>query len=276
MKKLIVVLAMLIFILSSSCSQYIGPPIAGANNIGYLPRPFITDSSKFQTYLSGEFSLSTSHDGHTEMNTGVFNISSAYANKNFNASIGAFGFIGNATYNDEYTDPNDTPTIEPLKIDFKNRFNGWGLRSTVGFQTLSTNKNINFRIINWENSYSLEYGEYAKFRTNISEDELPSEKSGIGNIYVSDFRKIFSTGFSSEMIWKNDETSVGIRAFVGFSPRLGKSFQTALSSKPYEDTIKSLITIGSLYYKRKNLFGTFQLGGGDKASSAKIGIGYTL
>ncbi len=276
MKKIYLLSFIVLSISVTSCTRFIGPPMAGASNIGYLPRPFITDSAKSKTYISGEFSASSAVDDHTEINSGILTISRAYANKNFNASIGAFGFLGGANYTDNYNDGTSSSNI--IINDFHKLFGGWGLRSTIGLQSVSENKHTNFRIISWENAYSQEYGQYAQFRGVLSKQDLTNSNNEY--VYISKFTKIFTTGFSSEVIWNeafdNNDFTMGIRGFLGFSPRLGNSFYTSSSYDTYDDGIKSLVFTGSLFLSYKKVFGTLQLGSGDKIYGGKIGIGYTL
>lgn len=280
MRKILLSTTVLFACFLSSCSRYIGPPTAGGNNISYLPRPFIEDSAKFKTYANLEYSLAESRDGTTIINSGIFNLSQAYASKKFNASIGAFGFFGGIKYKDtfnngDYRNPNIIITDE-----YQKSFIGWGLRSTIGFQKVSSNKLINFRIINWENAYSQEYGDYAKFRKGIINKSDVSRDNEV-YIYVSNFTKIFTTGFSSEILWNKafdkKEFSLGTRAFVGFSPKVLNSFKRIPnSSNDEESAIISPIIIGSFYFNYKNVFGVLQIGGGDRLNLIKTGIGFTF
>lgn len=280
MKNIIIYLPILFAIYLSSCSRYIGPPLAGANNISYLPRPFIMDSAKFKTYANVEYSLGESRDGITIINSGSVNLSQAYANENFNASIGAFGFFGGIKYKDTFDNGNYLNPNVILTDEYQKSFMGWGLRSIIGFQKVSSDKLVNYRIISWENAYSQEYGDYSKFRNSVV-NESDVSRNNEAYIYVSKFKNIFTTGISSEILWNkafdDKEFSLGARAFIGFSPKLLNSFNRIPYSYKNEESEKiAPIIIGSFYLNYKSLFGVLQIGGGDRLNLIKTGIGYTF
>ena len=259
-----------IVLFCSSCSKFIGPAMTGPNNISYLPRPFILDSTNQETYISGQLSLNSTKNDYTSFGLGSLNISHAYANKNINASIGGFGFAGivNFAYlNDANTNQNFT--------DFQKSLFGFGLRSTIGFHIITTNKKVNFRILNWENAYSQEFGSYAKYR------ELLQSTASQNNIYsntyyISTFTKVFTTGFSSEILinepFDNKDFTFGFRGFAGFSPLLGSSFKNK-SNDNLEYSLGSFVLSSSLFFNIKKTILIAEIGMGDKSYGAKIGIG---
>ncbi len=250
-----------IVLFCSSCARFIGPAMTGPNNISYLPRPFIADSAKQESYVTGQLSLSSTKNDYTSFGLGYLNMNHAYANKNINASIGVFGFAGIVNFSDI--------------SNFQKSLFGYGLRSTIGFHVITADKKVNFRILNWENAYSQEFGSYAKYRNLIQNDNLQNPTYS-DNFYISTFTKVFTTGFSSEILinepFDNKDFTFGFRGFVGFSPLLVNSFKNT-SNNNYENMSGSFVLNSSLFFNIKKTILIAEIGMGDKSYGAKIGIG---
>ena len=274
MKNILVSLLLFsFFFFHSSCTRFITPVITGGNNIGYLPRPMYADSVKAKNYVSAEYATSSSSDGHLTFNYGSLKFSRGHTYHKINLGYGVFGFAGQANYSDTTSGGyyNEPPPIP----NFKKSFYGGGLRTTIGYQVLSKNGAINFRVINWENAFSLEKGDFANYRKQLYET---SYSGNYLDVYVSNLHQMYSTGLSSEIIFKNylgiDNLEGSIRLFVGYTPNLSKSYRNISSSYGERNISNEIITF-STYLRYHHIFGDLQIGG-DQNFGAKFAVGYAF
>jgi hypothetical protein len=268
MKKYLCIAAVVIFIINlSSCVSYLPPSMTGNNNIEYLPRPFGADSAVSKSYVSAALCNSSSFDSQLNFNLGMVNFSRGHTFKHINLGYGAFAFLGNAGYR-------KGTTSSPLD-NFNKFLYGWGLRATVGFQIVPNKGSFNFRLLNWENAFSIENGAYTNFRKDIYQTTSPNSSY---SIYASNLSRLFTTGLSSEVIWgkafNNDDLQIASRLFVGVTPRLNKSFKDLSSPELNLDLNNAAVNIGT-FIKFKQLFGSVQIGV-ENSSGSKIALGYTF
>ncbi|WP_379101064.1 hypothetical protein [Pedobacter alpinus] len=152
-----------------SCTRYITPPVTGQNNIGYIYRPFYKDSSNSKINISLGYGFAASPDGHLEHQMATIDMTRGHSLKNFNFGYGVFAYAGKSVYNDTFTDTYSNPSNEVSTTShFKYNFNNICLRTSIGYHLVSKNGKTNYRIINWENAFSIENGKYLDYRSNIS------------------------------------------------------------------------------------------------------------
>lgn len=250
----------------TSCTTYFSPVMSGGNNIGYLPRPTFNDSIKTEKYISGEYHYSEDNSGNLQFHIGEINISKGHTYKIYNYGYGAFGYMGVAGF-EKPTENNSANTID----NFTMFVYGGGITTTIGLQTVSQNGNFNFRFLNWENAFSIERGEFSKFRKELYEI---TTSSGNGNFYVSNLTNLYTTGLSTECIFiqnNRKKTQIGIRLFLGYTPNLTQNFRNLNGTAAYSNSEPAFII--SSYIRNKKSFATLQIGG-EINTSLKIGVGH--
>jgi len=218
-------------LLISSCKSYLTPAVLG-NNIGYLAKPMLSDDKPTGTYVNGAYAAAISpNDLSIEM--GMLTAHRSHTFKSFNLSYGAFGFLGKVKqgYSDAEYEEGKLPP-------FKKSTYGLGLRTSIGYQLVSGNGNTNFRLINWENSYSMEAGDYLNYRKRLF------DKGMYNNLSVSNQKNVWTTGLSTEIIWharKNKNIQHAFRYFIGFTPGAINSFDNGNSvfKNQYDNTPSS-------------------------------------
>ncbi len=274
MKNILITLSSLLLISFSSCTRFITPPVTGQNNIGYIPRPFYKDSTTSITNVSLGYDVAQSKDGHLQFEAGVININRGHTYKQFNFGYGLFADLGKAIYNDTLTNknyPND-PAVKSFRLNFNNL----GLRTTIGYQIISDNGKTNFRVINWENAFSVENGSYKDYRDSLFKQNIT--ETGI-RVYVSNLSRFYTTGLSSEIIKNNAfgtaDLQVSLRLFIGGTFNLGNSFRN-ITDRNLSDAYFSRACITASYYlKYKRMMGSLQIGN-DVNFGSKIALGYTF
>ncbi|MEJ2884157.1 hypothetical protein [Pedobacter sp. GR22-6] len=207
-------------LLISSCKTYLSPAVLG-NNIGYLARPMLSDDKHSATYVNGAYAAALSPSG-LSIEMGMLTAHRSHTFNSFNLSYGAFGFLGKAMQGNSAVELNEDE-LPP----FKKSTYGLGLRTSMGYQLVSGNGNTNFRLINWENSYSVEAGDYLNYRKSLFNKGLYSD------ISVSDQKNVWTTGLSTEIIWharRNKNIQHAFRYFIGFTPGALNSFDNGNSA----------------------------------------------
>ncbi|MRX46495.1 hypothetical protein [Pedobacter puniceum] len=252
-----------------SCVTYLTPSMTGDNNIGYLPRPFSKDTIKRLNYISAEYSSSSAPSGDLNFNLGMLNISKGHTLKHINFGYGAFVFLGNANYENDST-ISKSDSDNPIN-NFNKFLYGGGLRTTIGFHVTEI-KNLDLRILNWENAFSIEKGDYANYRKEIYRSTLSYP------VYVSNLDKFFTTGLSSEILWNpnflNKNLQIGLRLFVGITSGLNKSFINKDTNQTDPDMDYRAVSFNS-FIKYKKIFSTLQMGA-EHNLGAKIALGYSF
>lgn len=273
MKNILSLFLGIILLWLCSCTRYITPPSTGPTNIGYIPRPMFNDSVSSKIYAAAGYSTNTSKDGHLNFYMGNLEINRGHTYRNINFGYGLFANLGKAIYRD--TTKIDKSSNEYLLPQFKKSFNNIGLRTTIGYQIVSDNERINFRIINWENAISFENGSYSKYRNELYNSSINSSSY---NVYVNNLTKLYSTGFSTEII-KNDAFGIkdlksSIRLYAGGTFNLGKRFKNITNSNS-DRKIYGGNTNLSYFLSYKQFYGSIQLGA-DINLGAKFLLGYTF
>lgn len=238
--------------------------------MGYLARPMEADSIKSFTHISASYAGAASPDnGRVTFELGMLNINRGHTFKGFNIAYGAFAYLGKA--NNEYF---DSSAINPLEDapEFNKNLYGFGLRSSIGFHNMSSNGNTDFRFINWENAISNEKGAYADFREQVYNSRIYDD------VAVSSRRVLWTTGLSTEVIWRarrNHDIKHAFRFFVGGTLGLGDSFKYG-KGRATNEKVKSSAGWSFSYFLYVKKF-TLSLEAGNNLNLAnKISLGYTL
>lgn len=259
-------------LLLSSCARWINPAFTGSSNIDYLPRPIYNENKKSsRLYVSGTLNYSENGDASGKTNLAMLNIHRGHTFKHFNFAYGFFGAIGGIKYNDRGNFYKNDPPIE----SFSKNILGYGFRSTVGFQTISLNKETNFRLLNLEMAFSSEQGAFKDFRNSLYNGGKITKSR---DVYVSNLSNIFTAGVSTEVIKNNffhiKNFEASLRFFVGISPKLNDSYKNISESESHRVYSEEFIILSSML-KYNHLFSTVQMGG-DRNFGAKFAIGYTF
>ena len=186
------------------------------------------------------------------------------------------GFVDGHLLNDEDLLVEKRAKMKILLINppFDKATAGLGLQSSVGYHFTSDRGNTDFRIINWENAVTREFGEYTRFRKGLYGDKTYTD------VMVSRSEVIWTTGISSEIIFhhrKNKDYKHAFKLFIGGSPDLQKSFDNRIKreNNPTEpDGIKRGNFQFTYFFKVKNFNLTAQTDLSHFASS--FGLGYTF
>lgn len=266
-----------IFILSicllSSCEVYLTPAILG-HNIAYQPKPMVADSLKTSNYVSVSFaagsspnsySLGLSSDDRVNINMGMLNYSRGHVYKNLNLSYG--GFIN---YGEAHSQSNNKDFAA-----FNKSFFNVGLRTSIGYHITSNNGNTDFRLINWENAISKESGDYADYRKNGYHNHI-NNPDDLTKMYFSKQTDVWTTGLSSEIIWRSvrkKDTHHAFRLFLGGSPNVESNLNKkgAIFSDAYLG-FKTNFSVS--YYLQLKQFYMIYENGVDYNMAAKITFGH--
>jgi hypothetical protein len=272
MKNILLLAIILALFIQFSCSSYITPALGGATSIGYIARPTVIDSVSSMTSISGSYITAEAKGADLYLNLAEFSLNKGFTTSKFNFGYGIFGVIGKATYSDENINSNNSSSFTN---EFNNGIYGYGIRATVGFHTINKSERVSFRILNWENSYSVEKGSYANYRKDLydSKQSLISDN----RIYVSNFTKIYTTGFSSEILFNdllNKSAQANIRLFYGFSPGYKESFRAINGNNDYLDVNNRLLGC-SLFFK-SNKFNYLAEVLSDANLTGRLTLGYNL
>jgi len=245
-------------LLSCSAPSFFLPAVTG-NDVAYLPKPMEVDSVTSKTYLSASIAGMELPHNSGSMNMGFINISRGHTIKNINFAYGAFGFTGKTS--DEDTNGGEKQIPE---FDDKN-FYGAGLRTSIGY--FDNMGNAEFRMLSWDNSLSIENGNYSSFRKRIIDINNKDIVSASKTV-------LFTTGISTEIIWHSKRKPVNqfaFRVFYGFTPGLNSNLRY---SNPNASTEGKAVDF-AFYFKLNKFFGIFNTGG-NKGFTSKFGLGYSF
>jgi len=252
----------------SSCTTYLTPAILG-NNIGYLPKAMGADTIKTLTSISASYAGSISPDASVNFTLGMVNASRSQTFEKSNISYGFFGYAGTSTYGN----PNDNQvnTANDLPY-FKKSIRGIGFRLSGGLHNTSANGNTDFRYLSFENALSFEGGDYTKFRQEVYDKKIPDY------VAVTNRKVLWTTGFSTEVIWRarrDHEIRHAFRLFIGGTPNFVNSFRSGESAahEIYGKNSIGWVFNYYLYVKRFSL--SYELA--DNVNYAnKISFGYSF
>lgn len=251
--------------LLSSCDVYLTPAILG-HNIAYQPKPMVADSLKTKNYVSASYATSSTPDGSINFGMGMLNYNRAYVDKNLNFSYG--GFI-------DYGVAQNNPSSNKDLATFNKGFFNIGLRTNIGYHITSSNGNTDYRLINWENAFSIESGDYVDFRKNGYNTHV-NNTDNTGDIYFSKQTNVWTTGLSSEIIWRSRrhaETHHAFRLFIGGTPNVISNFNfNQQNALPY--LAHSRLNFSFSYYLQlKRYYMTYEVGQ-DYSPAVKFTIGH--
>jgi len=197
--KLSLILCLLgVAITITSCSDHLYAPALHHSDIAYMPKPVLTDTNKSATYITGGLVDDGSPNYSDELVSGQLNVSRGHAFDHFNLAYGAFGSFG--SYKNSELQPQDP-------YYFKNKFFGAVGGRFSGNAVISTGK-VDFRIIGFEAAYSHEFGDYLRFRREVT------DKPGF---YTDTRTDLFTLGATTEMVFKSNRLNnqFGFRIFWG-------------------------------------------------------------
>jgi hypothetical protein len=269
MKTKITALASFLFLATfTSCTSFLTPAVLG-NNMGYMPKAMGVDNVKSLTNVSASYAGSISPSAGTDFELGMANISRSHTFKKSNISYGMYGYIGKASGGDN---DNTEENLKNYLPAFKKSISGVGLRLSAGLHKTSANGNTDFRYINFENAVSFEGGAYSDFRQEVYNSHIPDY------VAVSNKRVLWTTGLSTEVIWRvrdNHDFRHAFRFFIGGTPNFANSFRSGIKTN---DIIRGKNSMGwvfnyFLYIKRFSL--SFEMA--DNVNYAqKISLGYSF
>jgi hypothetical protein len=214
--KLNFCLAALLFVFSlSSCSDHIYGPALHHSDIAYLPKPMSSDTVKSATYLSGALVVDNSPNLGDVLTSGQFNLSRANTYNHFNLAYGAFGVLG--SYQNSILTTNDP-------YYFKDKFFG-AVGGRLSGNYFASHGHTDFRIIGFEAAYSHEFGDYIRFRREVTNKPT---------FYTDNRTDLVTLGLTSEVIFhsRNPHNQFGFRIFSGGT--FGKNNIYTNSSNPYQ------------------------------------------
>jgi|GEM_PF-486741 len=208
----------------SSCTRYLFPPTAGIDVV-YKPKPMVADSVKSSFNITGGLAGVDGIYNEGEITTGYLSITRAHTFKQVNFSYGLLGYLGNAksTRIQQKPEESDYVALPP----FSKTTSGLGIHTSVGYHITSDRGNTDYRIINWENSVTREFGSFLDFRNQLYGD-LTYKR-----LMVSRNKVLWTTGVSSEIIFhhRNDKDfKHAFKLFIGVSPNLSKSFDNKIKT----------------------------------------------
>lgn len=233
-------------------------PAATSNHMTYMPKPMASDSVKAKNYVSASFANNSLPYETGDAAMGYLNYNRAHTFKNLNFAYGAFTYFGGTTrgYDNASRKIND---------DYYGKgFFGGGLRTSIG--VAQTSGNTEFRILNWENAFVYETGNYSSFRKNLKAKRDPLS-------LVADQTTMFTSGGSTEVIWsgsKNKDRQYGFRLFLGSTLGLQRNINYG------EEKLTGLASDFSFFVKIKDVYGILSSGSNLGNNSGKITLGYSF
>ena len=270
MKKVINVLAILLILITfSSCRTYITPAGLGTN-IGYMPKPMVGDSVRSKIYVTGTYGGATSPNASVNFTFGMLDIARSHTYEEFNFSYGGYGYFGKAKYDMEKPYTLDKNIVQ--LPSFNKNTAGLGIKTSIGYHEVSSSRNTEFRLMNWENSLAWELGDYTQFRKDLYDSPI-----NYYNLNVSNKTFIWTTGFSTEIIFRSPTThnfKNAFRFFIGGSKGIVKSFKEGESLNNY--TAKTSAAFSFTYYLQYKSFSfTYELATNNNATN-KGSLGYSF
>lgn len=271
MKRTLYLSIISISFFASSCTRYLFPTTAG-NDVVYKPKPMVADSIKSIVNITGGISGADRYADDGSVTLGYLSINRGHTYKDFNFSYGIFGYHGKVekTYIPE-SSINSNYVHLPT---FNKSASGLGFHTSIGYQTTSNRGNTDFRIINWENSVTKEFGDYFKYREDLYGDLTYK------NLVVSRNKLLWTTGISSEIIFhprKNKAIKHAFKLFIGGSPNLERSFDTKIKVDKNPGNF-SETSRGNFQFTYFFAFKKFNLTAQTDFShfSSSFGLGYSL
>jgi hypothetical protein len=256
-------------LLFPSCTTYVIPGALGID-VPYKQRPMISDSIKSAVNISAGFANSESFGSEGKTNVGIFSINRGHTIKDLNFSYGFLGYVGKVDKKIKQSAVEYDDRIP----DFSKNLYGFGLHSSIGYHFTSQRGNTDFRIINWENSFTREFGEYLNFRKQLYGNTLYRQ------VLVSNSEVLWVTGLSSEIIFhhrKDKNFKHAFKLFIGAAPDLKRSFDYAIKKENFEEIdreYESTYFQLSYFFKYKKFNLTFQTDIGRLSNN--ISLGYTF
>lgn len=255
----------------SSCTRYLFPSIVG-NDVVYQPKPMVADSVSSKFNITGGLASSDGIHDEGDVTLGYLSLTQAHTFKNFNFSYGLLGYFGKASKNYISENPKESGFVE--LPPFNKSTSGLGIHTSIGYHMTSNRGNTDYRIINWENAVTREFGEYLDFRNQLYGD-LTYKR-----LVVSRNKLLWTTGLSSEIIFhhrRDKDIKHAFKLFVGFSPNLDKSFDNKIKTANYalNDSEVSRSNFQLTYFfsfKQFNLTSQADF----SRLSANIGLGYSF
>jgi hypothetical protein len=196
------------------------PAVVG-NDVPYKIRPMVADSVKSKINISAGIAGQGNIDDEGVATLGFVSVNRGHTFQHINFSYGLLGFYGtkeNAIT--ETTDVNDDDTYRSLP-HFNKSTSGLGLHASIGYHVTSSRGNTDYRVINWENSVTREFGDYLDYRKQLFGD-LTYKR-----LLVSRNEILWTTGISSEIIFhhkRDKDFKHAFKLFFGTSPNLSNSF----------------------------------------------------
>ncbi len=215
MKRLLYLVLLLAISSLSSCTRYLFPATAG-QDVVYQPKPMVADSVRSKFNITGGLAGTDGIHDEGDVTLGYLSLTQAHTFKSINFSYGVLGYFGKATktYVPENPKEGDLPP-------FNKSTAGLGIHTSIGYHITSDRGNTDYRIINWENALTREFGEYLDFRNQLY-GNLTYKR-----LMVSRNKLLWTTGLSTEIIFhhrKDKNIKHAFKLFIGGSPNLGKSF----------------------------------------------------
>jgi hypothetical protein len=227
----------------------------------------VADSIHSKINVSGGISGSSDYDSEASITLGILNITHGHTYKHLNFSYGLMGYYGQSSNN--HIDRTITNNKQNYLAKFSKNVGGIGLQTSIGYHFTSDRGNTDYRLINFENSLTREFGQYASFRSNLYGDQTYQ------NLLVSKLQTVWTTGLSSEIIFhhrRNVNIRHGFKLFMGFSPMLSESFDHQVKGDHYRVNRSNFQLTYFLKYQKFNLI--YQ---GDMAMlSSSLSLGYTF
>ncbi|WP_461790721.1 hypothetical protein [Pedobacter sp.] len=253
-------------LLFHSCTTYVIPGALGVD-VPYKQRPMVSDSVTSAINVSGGFASSESLGAEGKTNVGILSINRGHTLKDINFSYGLLGFTGKRMKSRVVEVDNQIP-------NFSKNLYGFGIHTSVGHHFTSKRGNTDYRIINWENTITREFGEYLNFRKQLYGNTLYKQ------VLVSKSEVLWVTGLSLEIIFhhrRNKDLKHAFKLFIGGAPDLSRTFDYAIKEpnfKQIDREFNSMYFQASYFFKYKNFNLSCQADFGRQASS--ISLGYTF
>lgn len=227
MKHFPYLVLLLAILFLSSCTRYLFPSSAG-HDVVYQPKPMVADSVKSKFNITGGLAGTDGIHDEGNVTLGYLSLTQAHTFKDFNLSYGLLGYFGKVSKTYVSQNPKESNFVEIPP--FNKSTSGLGIHTSIGYHITSDRGNTDYRIINWENAVTREFGEYLDFRNQLYGD-LTYKR-----LMVSRNKLLWTTGLSTEIIFhhrKDKEIKHAFKLFLGFSPNLEKSFDNKIKTANY-------------------------------------------
>lgn len=246
----------------SSCTTRYYAPGLYQNDVQYMFKPHSQDSVKSRVYVSGALLTQSGAGGEGSSTSGLLNIYQAHTLKNVNLAYGVIGYTGAYSRNNQsFSGDSNLPDLEDHVYK---SFTGYGFNGSAS--VYFNNKNVDFRVLGVDLTYTHESGDYLAYRKAIYD---------IPGVLSSPRANMFTYGIFSEYVFHPRPT-------IDFGFKVFFNKTTGAVNRDLQDYGGGFNSFGGTvfsHFDHLNVSGTFGFNGNNGAglgAALQLGVGYNF